>query len=103
MKETNSKCGKLSACNLGTSLGVVYGLSLFVLVALNMSAGIGTQVLKLLSSLYAGYHPTLIGAFLGLAWGFIHGFVFGAILAGVYNYCRCACPCTYCKGDRCKA
>ena len=96
-----AKCGKISPCNFGTSLGFVYGLSLFILAVFSMSSGLGMPILKMLGSLYAGYHATLTGCFIGFAWGFIHGFVAGAILAVAYNYCRCCCPCSSCKGDRC--
>jgi hypothetical protein len=101
MKEAKAKCGKVSVCNLGTALGVTWGLSLFALVGLSMSAGAGTQILRDLTHLYPGYHASFSGALIGLAWGFVHGFVTGMVMATVYNYCRCKCPCSDCKNDRC--
>jgi len=101
-KEVKSKCGKLSACNLGSAIGLVWGLSMLLLGVLSISFNYATPVLRLLSGLYLGFHPSLLGCLVGLAWGFIHGFIAGILIATIYNYCRCCCPCTACKGDRCE-
>jgi hypothetical protein len=95
-----SCCSKLSVCNLGMSIGIVWGLMTFILVLLCMNTGFGLTLLEVLSSIYMGVVPSFSGAILGLFWGFIDGFIFGALIALVYNYCACKCPCGYCKKNR---
>jgi hypothetical protein len=107
MKDTNGckccsggKCGKLSVCNLGMSLGLVFGLTMMVLAYLAMVFGVGAPMVKMYSSVYAGYHASALGGIVGLLWGFLQGFVFGGLIAMFYNFCRCCCPCKTCKMDR---
>lgn len=95
-------CGslRLSICNLGMAVGIVWGVSAFLLAILSMHFNYGTPVVRLLSSVYIGYVSTFGGAFIGLLWGFVDGFVGGALIAWIYNLCRCCCPCKSCKKDR---
>lgn len=76
----------LSIHNLGITLGVVFGVSMLVYALLSMFVGVGTPIVTLLGSLYVGYDATLIGAFIGLLWGFIHGYIFGALVVLISNF-----------------
>lgn len=100
-KDCKSKCGKASICNLGSALGLAWGLNLLVIALLSMCCGLGSPIVKMFTSLYVGYHASLLGSLIGLLWGFVHGFVTGGLLAAVYNFCSCCCPCKSCKKDRC--
>ncbi len=99
---TNGGCcsNKLSVCNLGMSLGIVWGLYMFIVAMLSMTIGMGTPFVEIFSYVYYGFAATLIGSVIGLAWGFVHGFIFGALLAFFYNFCHCKCPCKTCKETR---
>lgn len=101
MDDSKSCFAKLSVCNLAVALGLVWGLSALVLAYLSMCFGIGTALVDVFSTLYYGYDDTLLGGLLGLLWGFVGGFISGAVLAMAYNWCRCCCPCKYCKSSRC--
>ncbi len=98
--DKKSCCSKLSVCNLGTAIGLVWGLSMFIGAILTSLAGLASPFVDIYSSIYLGYDATIIGAVIGLIWGFIHGFIVGALIAFFYNYCACRCPCKSCKECR---
>lgn len=95
-----SCCSKLSVCNLGMALGIVWGLSLFFCAILTMLSGMGAPFVDIFSTLYWGLDATIIGAVFGLFWGFIWGFIMGALIAFFYNLCAAKCPCGYCSNNR---
>ena len=71
---------------LGVAVGLVTGLSVFALtlfhVVLQPTEGLN---LTLLAQYFYGYRVSWGGAFLGLIWGFLVGFVFGWFGAFVRN------------------
>lgn len=91
---------KLSICNLGMALGIVWGLIMFLAAILSFFFGIGMPIVEIFGTIYWGFDASLIGAVLGLLWGFIAGFIIGALVAFFYNYCATKCPCTTCKTNR---
>ena len=82
---------KLNVKAFAVACGTLWGLAVFGLGIFDMF-GWGTKFLEVLSSLYIGYAPTLVGVFIGAIWAFADGFVGGAVLAWVYNVsCRTCC------------
>jgi len=75
---------KLSAKGLGLSLGILWGLSVFLSTIWIMWRG-GGATLQKLAQFYLGYSVTLGGAIIGLVWGFIDGLILGALIAVLYN------------------
>jgi hypothetical protein len=75
---------KLNAVPLGVALGAVLGVGVFLLTLVVMSQGGGAH-LHLLRRVCPGFSTGVGGAFLGLVYWFIYGFVGGAVLAVVYN------------------
>ncbi len=69
---------------LGTALGIVWGVSIFLATIWAVARGHG-QTLTLLEGYYLGYGVTYVGAVIGLIWGFIHGFIAGVLIAWLYN------------------
>jgi hypothetical protein len=47
--------------------------------------GWGTALVEVISSLYIGFTPGLVGGIIGAIWGFVDGAIGGAILACIYN------------------
>jgi hypothetical protein len=45
----------------------------------------GGSTLALLHKFYMGYSVTWLGGIIGLVWGFVDGFICGAIFAWLYN------------------
>ena len=100
MKDDNGCCGKVSMCNLGVALGLVWGLTVLVLAYLGMWFDLALPIVDSFATLYKGLDTTYFGGIIGLLWGFFQGYVSGALIAKVYNYCSCKCPCKACKMDR---
>jgi len=72
--------------------GVVFGLGLGAVIFiatlwLVIKGGpvVGPN-LSLLSQFFPGYRVTLLGSFVGLAYGFVSGFIAGFFIASVYNW-----------------
>lgn len=75
---------KLSAKGLGLSLGIIWGLSVFIATLWIMWRGGGATMQKL-GQFYLGYSVSLGGAIIGLVWGFVDGLIAGALIAILYN------------------
>lgn len=100
MKDDKSCAGKLSACNLGVSLGVTWGLYMVLVVAVALWFGVGHQVVQVYGNILKGVSVNYSGMLIGFFWGFLQGYIFGFILAKAYNFCSCRCPCSGCKTCR---
>ncbi len=75
---------KLNKLALGLSGGIVWGLVIFI--ATLWIVGIeGGKTLVLLEKFYWGYSVSIAGAFIGLAYGFVDGFIAGWLTALLYN------------------
>ena len=93
-------CNKLHVLSLGLALGVVWGLSVFLIGLLAMT-GYGMELVKLLGSFYIGYAATIGGSLIGLVYGFFDGLIGGAIVAWLYNCfsAKTSKPCKCCKPE----
>lgn len=77
---------KLSVRAFALTCGIVWGLGLLLVVLLAMlSDGYGEAFLGVVASIYLGVAVSAKGALLALLWGFVDGFVCGAIFAWLYN------------------
>lgn len=77
----------LSAKLLGTVLGFLLGLGLFLatnFLVLKGGPNVG-QHLVLLSQFFPGYRVTFVGSLIGFCYAFVVGFAVGAALGYVYN------------------
>jgi hypothetical protein len=79
-----TKC-KLSPCAFGLSLGVVWGLSTFIMGLVAHYLSFGTEFVGSMSMIYVGYEPSIIGAVIGGLYGFVDAFIGGAVIAWLYN------------------
>jgi len=70
----------------GVACGAALGFFIFLITLVGVTRPPEIQNgLSLLSEYYAGYHVTVAGAFIGLAWGFVSGFVMGWFMAFMRN------------------
>jgi hypothetical protein len=77
---------KLKPFALGASIGIVWGVSLFITTWISYYTGYGRLFLDVLAvSIYPGYSITPAGSFLGLAYGFLDGLISGALIGWIYN------------------
>jgi hypothetical protein len=73
---------------LGLSLGVVWGLMIFVWTVLATMRGKGEFLIKI-SAYYLGFTVSYLGSLVGLVWGFVHGFILGVLIAWLYDlFCK---------------
>ncbi|QVL56717.1 MAG: bacteriophage holin [Simkaniaceae bacterium] len=75
----------LKVSKFGLAGGVLWGAMMFICTVLSIYTGYADTFLLAMKSCYPGYSLTWGGAFLGLIYGFIDGFVGLAILAWLYN------------------
>jgi hypothetical protein len=78
---------RLNVAVNGIATGLVLGLGLFAATLFLLIKGgpvVGPH-LGLLGQYLPGYDVTLLGSFIGLAWGFVIGFLIGAFVALIYN------------------
>jgi len=76
---------KLHAAKFGVALGIVWAFCCVFLSFSTMLFNWGNAWVDLLASLYIGYAPTVIGALIGMVWGFIDAFIGGLVVAWLYN------------------
>ncbi len=76
----------LSIHNLGITLGLIFGISLLVYAYLSLFYGLASPIVALLASLYPGYAASLLGGVIGLGYGFVHGYIFGALIVLISNF-----------------
>lgn len=78
---------KLNVKAFGLAGGILWGLGLFLMTIIVMliGQGYGITFLGIISNVYPGYKVTAGGAFLGLVYGFIDGFIGCAVFAWLYN------------------
>jgi hypothetical protein len=78
----------LNAPILGVVTGLVLGGVIFVATIFLLIKGgevVGPH-LALLGQFFIGYSVTLGGSFIGLAYGFVTGFIIGCVVAVLYNW-----------------
>jgi hypothetical protein len=75
---------KLRVRAFALATGIVWGFGIF---AVTLWAVIASRGLTLahIEGYYLGYTVSVGGAFVGLIWGFVNGFVAGALLAWLYG------------------
>jgi hypothetical protein len=79
---------RLNATVHGIVLGLVAGLGLFVATLWLVIKGgpvVGPH-LALLGQFFIGYRVTVLGGFIGLAYGFATGFLVGFVVTTLYNW-----------------
>lgn len=92
-KECKECCG-FRWFALAMALGITSGLWMLALAWGAHWFSWGNHIVEVMSSMYRGYHASVMGGVFGFLWGFIEGFLFGAVLSFFYNKCV---NCKICK------
>jgi len=77
---------KLSVHGMGIALAVIEGGAVLVLGTFASLFGYGVDLVSLVSKMYYGFDTSFNGIIVGTFWGLVYGFIFGTVLAWVYNY-----------------
>lgn len=75
----------LGVVSFGLALGVTSAIFVFLLGLTATFLGWGVEIAQMLSSLYIGYGPTLVGTIAGAVWAFVDGLIAGCMIAWFYN------------------
>ena len=85
---------KLNSVSLGLSIGILWGLSVFVMGLVAHFYVYGKPFVEALATLYLGYEPSIKGSIVGGITGLIYGFIVGFLIAWLYNRFSCGtCGC----------
>ncbi len=76
---------KMNIKALALSIGIIWGLAIFLLTVWFLIMGYNGDLLTKLGSVYLGYSVSWLGAFIGFIYGFIDGLIGGALLGFLYN------------------
>lgn len=76
---------KLSIKAFALTSGIVWGAVVCLSTLWLLMRGYDGRLISQLDHFYVGYTFSAVGAFVGLAWGFVDGALLGAIFAWLYN------------------
>jgi hypothetical protein len=83
---SDGRCVSLATWQFGVAWGVAISSGMLFLGLLGALFGYGVDMVNMIGTVYWGYEPTLPGAVIGGAYGFVDGFIGGVIIAAVYNW-----------------
>jgi len=76
---------QLGVISFGVALGLTWAVFVFLLSLAAGLLGWGVPVVSVLSTLYVGLEPSLVGCIAGAVWAAANGFVLGVVFAWLYN------------------
>lgn len=76
---------KLDVKAFGLTLGIIWGVSVFIMGLLAKFFGYGAGLIAGLSTVYIGTEATLVGSLIGAGWAFLDAGIGGLIIAWLYN------------------
>ena len=85
MAAKNKKVSAVCPLRLGVSVGIIWGLVVFIYTILALSSGFAKAFLMVLMSVYPGYSITGTGAIVGFFYGFVDGFIVLFLIGWLYN------------------
>ncbi|MFA6024765.1 MAG: hypothetical protein WC777_06260 [Candidatus Gracilibacteria bacterium] len=77
---------QLNTLAAALSVGLLWGVGLLLWTLIALQWGMGVSSLELVMEWYPAYEITATGAFIGLLWGFLDGFLGTYILVSLYNF-----------------
>lgn len=75
----------IKSLQLGVSVGIIWGLSLFICTILAIYTGYSEALLIIIKSIYLGFTISWAGAFIGLLYGFLDGLIGFFLIGWIYN------------------
>jgi len=68
------------------TIGLFWAVCLFIITLISYKIGYGKEFLKSIVSIYPGFSITIKGAFIGLIWGFLDGFIGTYLFVWVWKF-----------------
>ncbi len=75
----------LNRNSLGVAIGSVSAFCVFLTALTAAYLGWGVGVVSLIGDIYIGYGASFLGGIIGAVWAFIDGYIFGFLIAWIYN------------------
>jgi hypothetical protein len=76
---------KLNPVKLGLAAGILWAIAIFIMTWISMYTGWGMFWLSQWMDVYPGFDISIKGAFIGLVYAFVDGFVSLLIFGWLYN------------------
>lgn len=76
---------KIHPVALGVSLGIISGVSIFIMGLLAHAFFYGKPLVAAMGTMYISYNPSIINSALGGTLGFVNAFIAGYVAAWLYN------------------
>ncbi len=76
---------KLDPVRFGLALGCTCFIGVLFLGVVSSYFGYGSEMVKIIGTVYKGYDSTIAGSFMGAGWGIADGFIGGWLFAWFYN------------------
>jgi hypothetical protein len=76
---------KLDVKAFGLAMGITWGGAMFLLGIVDIFTAWGDWFGLIMSTVYIGYSPTLVGSIIGGIWGFCDAGIGGVVIAWLYN------------------
>jgi len=88
---SDNNYARLCPGKFGFAMGFVWGLGMLILAWAGWLFDYGTGMTASFAGIYWGMAPTFVGGILGFVWGLIDFFIFGWLMAVIYNCCCKSC------------
>jgi hypothetical protein len=76
---------KLNLKAFALTSGILWGAAVFLMTLWLIAFGYEGGIMRQLDHFYFGYSVSVVGAVIGLAYGFVDGAIGGALFAWLYN------------------
>jgi hypothetical protein len=76
---------KLNVKAFALTSGILWGAGVFFVTLWLITLGYEGGMMRQLNHFYFGYSFSVVGAFIGLVYGFVDGAICGALFAWLYN------------------
>ena len=76
---------RLNVKAFALTAGILWGAAVCLATLWLLAFGYQGQLISTLDHFYLGYSYSVVGAFIGLFWGFVDGLIGGAVFAWLYN------------------
>ena len=70
---------------MGLALGILWGIVCLIMGLLAIVTYRARPFVEFLGIMYIGYKPSILGSIIGFVWGSVDAFIFGFLIAWLYN------------------
>ncbi|MBN1684346.1 MAG: bacteriophage holin [Gammaproteobacteria bacterium] len=79
------KYARLEVMSFAITAAIIWSIIVFAMAILSETVEYGLHFVQLFSTLYVGYHSSLLGGIVGAIWGLVDAFITCFAFAWLYN------------------